>query len=326
MMIDDALIVAQSHGECKRRMSLMCDLFRTLGLQPADDKTEGPAETLDFLGFDLDSTKEIITVKQSRLQSAGKHMRRMVADGSATCDALRSLAGKLSWFAIVLPGARSFMRRIWDFLRDTVDTGVEVPLSPGAVADLEWWLRHIDANDGAGDFRGSKMYCGDDVTPEDVFADLADSYRAQLDHDAANAEGERLRPVSVDESALVAAGDGTLRCVELASGAGGFAVGAASVDGVEVVLAVEGCPAAAATYERAHGLAPMQIDLTDVDAVVDAVRGVGVPVDVIFASPPCQAWSPAGTHTPGDKRIGVMGAVVEAVLFLPTLVTVVLAS
>jgi site-specific DNA-cytosine methylase len=39
-------------------------------------------------------------------------------------------------------------------------------------------------------------------------------------------------------------------------------------------------------------------------------------VDVIFASPPCQAWSPAGTHTPGDKRINVMGAVVGAALRL----------
>ena len=107
-----------------------------------------------------------------------------------------------------------------------------------------------------------------------------------------------------------------VRCVEMAAGAGGFAVGAAHVPGAQVVMALEGCPEAAATYARAHGTVPMTLDLTDTEAVVAAVRSLGVPIDVVFASPPCQAWSPAGVHDPDDKRMNVMAAVVDAVLRL----------
>ena len=314
MMIDDAFVVADTESECAEQMSMMASLFRLLGLEPADDKQEGPLEVLDFLGYDMDTVKGTITVKTKRLQQTGEDMRTMVASGSATCDDLRSLAGKMSWYALVLANTRSFMRRIWDHLRDTPDVPGPVALSDGALDDLRWWLKHIDAND----FRGSKIYYGHDVDPDAVLSDLLCSWASQRDHDASVAAGERVYPVSGQQAI---GSSRPARCVEMAAGAGGFAVGASAVDGLDVVMAIEGCPEAAATYERAHGLKPDLIDLTDVDAVVAAVRLLGA-IDMIFASPPCQAWSPAGTHTPGDERINVMGAVIDAVLRLlpPTLV------
>lgn len=86
-----------------------------------------------------------------------------------------------------------------------------------------------------------------------------------------------------------------MRCLELFAGAGGAALGLEAA-GIEHVALCEWDPDACATL-RAAGLGPVvEGDVRDLDAI-EAVAGAG-PVDLLWSSFPCQAFSTAG------KRLG----------------------
>lgn len=80
-----------------------------------------------------------------------------------------------------------------------------------------------------------------------------------------------------------------MRVLELFAGAGGAALGLQDA-GFDHVACVERDPFAAATL-RAAGFPAVEADVRDVD--YDAMTGT---VDLLWASPPCQAWSQANQH------------------------------
>jgi DNA (cytosine-5)-methyltransferase 1 len=80
-----------------------------------------------------------------------------------------------------------------------------------------------------------------------------------------------------------------VRTLDLFAGAGGAALGLHR-EGFEHVACVERDPSAAATL-RAAGFPAVEADVRDLDYA--ALAGT---VDVLWASPPCQAWSSANQH------------------------------
>ena len=86
-----------------------------------------------------------------------------------------------------------------------------------------------------------------------------------------------------------------MQCIELFAGAGGAALGLESA-GIHHAALCEWDPSACATM-RAAGLGPVvEGDVRDLDAI-EAVAGPG-PIDLLWSSFPCQAFSTAG------KRLG----------------------
>ncbi len=80
-----------------------------------------------------------------------------------------------------------------------------------------------------------------------------------------------------------------MRTLDLFAGAGGAALGLHEA-GFEHVACVERDPSAAATL-RAAGFPAVEADVRDLDYA--ALAGT---IDVLWASPPCQAWSQANQH------------------------------
>ena len=90
-------------------------------------------------------------------------------------------------------------------------------------------------------------------------------------------------------------GPAPARVLELFAGAGGAALGLHDA-GFEHVACVERDAAAAATL-RAAGFPAVEADVRDLDYA--ALAGT---IDVLWASPPCQAWSSANQHA-GPKGV-----------------------
>lgn len=90
-------------------------------------------------------------------------------------------------------------------------------------------------------------------------------------------------------------GPAPARVLELFAGAGGAALGLHR-EGFEHVACVERDASAAATL-RAAGFPAVEADVRDVDYA--ALAGT---IDILWASPPCQAWSSANQHA-GPKGV-----------------------
>ena len=312
--IDDLLIVADSAEECQRQMDLAMVLLRLLGLEPAEQKTEGPATTIDFLGVDI--------VDGDRLEISAKHlsdvrssMGRMIERGTADRDGMLSLAGTLSWYALVLPGTRTFLRRIWDFIGTTPLAGA-IQISEGALADMQWWCGRIDR----GELRGSRIFRDDDLTEADVAADLR----------AADSAHTAYRRAAGDAPASESAG--RTYCVDLCCGAGGFSLGARMAN-VFVLLAVDGCKLAIETYRAGMAAAAAEDaqlpgaandpppphraechDVTDWRYLLELISQLPHRPQLLVASPPCQPFSTSGRGLAGDPRADVVASVVQLAL------------
>lgn len=92
------------------------------------------------------------------------------------------------------------------------------------------------------------------------------------------------------------------KVVAVFAGAGGMSLGFCQA-GIKPMLAAEIDGYACKTYSAALDQAPLQIDLSDSDAVRSFVRSCGK--DEIFAvigGPPCQGFSTAGTRDQDDPR------------------------
>ena len=309
--IDDLLVVADTEAECQRQMDLAMVLLRKLGLTPAESKTEGPAQTMDFLGVDF-ADGDRLEISTDRLRVVSDEMDGMIAAGTADRDSVLSLAGKLSWFSLVLPGTRTFLRRIWDFIVDAPEHGA-TPLSAGAIADMEWWCTRIER----GELRGSRLIPGDDVTEAAIAHDLS----------AADAAHARYRTAKGETPASEAAGP--VYAVDLCCGAGGFSLGARMAD-IFVLLGVDGCKAAIDTYRAGMAAAEAEDallpgaennprpqhasivhDVTDWRRILEIIEKLPHKPRLLLASPPCQPFSTSGRGLAGDPRADVVASVVE---------------
>ena len=108
---------------------------------------EGPARRLEYLGVVVDAESETLRISETCRQELLGLLRDF--KGRCWCDlrALKSLVGKLSFDAAVLPGSCPFMRRMIDCMRGHGVKG-RVRLGAGFQADVDYWFCYIGSWNG----------------------------------------------------------------------------------------------------------------------------------------------------------------------------------
>ena len=145
--LDDFLIIASSSVEAAGHLARAMATFGRYGLVVNPSKTEGPAQALAFLGVRLDSVAMTVSITDERRAEICQLIRDTLASTRLRARDIRSLAGKLSFAAQCLPGARPFMRSLFDSIAD-VPRSASVVLPDPTRDDLHFWLDHIDAWNG----------------------------------------------------------------------------------------------------------------------------------------------------------------------------------
>jgi hypothetical protein len=114
--VDDFLFIApHSKQQCTAALQLAETVFRSFGLCLKPNKTEGPAQRLEFLGVIIDTIAQTLEVSSKRMSELISLCDSWSFKSSASRKEARSLAGKFAFAAACLPGARPFMRRVIDF-------------------------------------------------------------------------------------------------------------------------------------------------------------------------------------------------------------------
>jgi hypothetical protein len=150
--LDDFLLISPTFARAERDLLVAQHVFRWFGLVVNPAKTEGPAQTMSFLGVQIDSVQQTLRVTEDRMAELRTLLSefRLRHQRTASGQALMSLVGKLSFAAACLPGARPFMRR----LLDMVPHGSPhvrrklVNLSSYFHLDLHYWSTRLGAWNG----------------------------------------------------------------------------------------------------------------------------------------------------------------------------------
>ncbi len=124
--------------------------------QPGQDG--GPAQSLSFLGVQLDSVAQTVSCTPARVEELTALLRSLLRQRVITRGHAASLIGKLSFAAQVLPGARPFMRRMLDALHRCKSRRHSTPIriDPGFRDDLRFWAQQLHHWNGRQQWRSSR--------------------------------------------------------------------------------------------------------------------------------------------------------------------------
>jgi hypothetical protein len=156
--LDDFFLIGASQEDMARHLSLAQTTIRQFGLVVNSDKTEGPAQSLSFLGVQLDSVNQTVSCTPARVEELTSLLRSLLRQRVITRGLAASLIGKLSFAAQVLPGARPFMRRMLDALQQCRSRRHSTPIriDPGFRDDVRFWAQQLHHWNGRQQWRSSR--------------------------------------------------------------------------------------------------------------------------------------------------------------------------
>jgi len=141
--LDDFLFIAATQQDCQRMLDVAIATFTRFGLVVNPDKTEGPLQSITFLGVEINSVTSTLACTPDRLRELLSLLTDLVHTQVIRRRNLQSVVGKLSFAAQVLPGARPFMRRILDKLNGSTSIVGRIRVGPSFKADVAYWLTNL---------------------------------------------------------------------------------------------------------------------------------------------------------------------------------------
>lgn len=117
--VDDFGGVQASQEVAARAFDAFNQKCAELGMKVAADKSAGPCQKMEWLGFEIDSLELIVTIPKKKLSEVLHEVTEWESKTSASRRELQSLAGKLAHISSCIRHARKFMSRLLAQLRST---------------------------------------------------------------------------------------------------------------------------------------------------------------------------------------------------------------
>ena len=139
--IDDFWWAAsKTTNACAVTLAYMRALCADLGVPLAEEKTEGPTTKLTFLGIDLDSELQTISIPAAKVKEIQDLFIVYTSRKHATKREILSICGQLSFATKCIPAGRIFLRRILTLAHRVKNLNYKMRLTEGFRADLQWWI------------------------------------------------------------------------------------------------------------------------------------------------------------------------------------------
>ena len=150
--LDDFLLIARSRSQSLEFMNLFIGLLNVLGVPIAVEKTLGPLQCLEFLGYIIDILNAQIRLPQDKLQRCRDLIKAMLDKKRCRIRQIQSLAGLLQFACgVVVPG-RAFLVRLYNLICGRSNPNYSVPLNREVKKDLQLWLTFLN------EFNGVSLY------------------------------------------------------------------------------------------------------------------------------------------------------------------------
>jgi hypothetical protein len=169
---DDYLVVGKpSTTECADVIAAMREICLELGVPLATEKACGPSTTLEFLGIELDSNAQTLSLSAVKLADIMAELDSWKSVTSTTRTKLQSLIGKLQFVAKCVPSGRLFTRRMINLLRGPLsDRHKKIHLDADFHLDLAWWSYFLPRWNGQASFLDVNWSCS---TVLDLYTDAS---------------------------------------------------------------------------------------------------------------------------------------------------------
>ena len=146
--LDDFFICQHSYASCLKDRDKLINTFSQLKVPLAPDKLVGPTTTLTFLGIEIDSVGNTISLPSDKFNDLMGKLSAWENKKKCTKRELLSLIGALSFTCKVVKCGRFFMRRLIDLSMTVTSLNHHISLNSEAQADIAWWLEFLPSWNG----------------------------------------------------------------------------------------------------------------------------------------------------------------------------------
>ena len=155
--LDDYFFTGETEKKCDQSLTQFDRLCESLKIPLAEDKKEGPAEVITFLGIEIDTVHKCCRLPSQKFQRLLVTLKVWESKKQASKRELLSLIGSLSFAAKVVKPGRTFMRRLIDLSSIPIELSDIVTLSDDALEDVKWWSEFASEWNGVAFFQDPIM-------------------------------------------------------------------------------------------------------------------------------------------------------------------------
>ena len=136
-------VLSKDFGLARSQLDTIILAFQDMQIPLADDKIEGPATSLVYLGIVINSISMTIEIPHEKLSEATANLHKWNDRRTCTKRQLKSIIGKLSHIGKVVRPGRMFTRRLIDLSTTVERMHHHITLNTEAKADILWWINFL---------------------------------------------------------------------------------------------------------------------------------------------------------------------------------------
>jgi len=137
--LDDFFLCGPNFHTCLQAYNTLIRLLRQLGFQVNWNKVTDPCQRLCFLGVVIDTVSGTLSLNEEKRKDLVNLLCSYQTRTRANRRSLESLAGKLTWAALVTPWGRAHTRETFSLLSTLKQPSHKAKLH-SIKADIDWWL------------------------------------------------------------------------------------------------------------------------------------------------------------------------------------------
>ena len=156
--VDDFVTAgAPRSDECASNARIMHHTCHIAGAPVEEEKSEGPATTIPFLGIEIDSMAMELRLPQEKLTQLQRVLSQWRGKKVCLKRDLLSIIGSLSQACKVVKSGRAFVRHLIDLPKSAKRPHHHIRLSREARSDIEWWYQFAGTWNGVSILRAQKQ-------------------------------------------------------------------------------------------------------------------------------------------------------------------------
>ena len=138
--LDDYITMGPPDSDvCGRNLDTMLATCARLGVPTASGKCAGPASSLVFLGFELDTEALVVRLPSPKLEQTQRLVQEWLHKRACKKRDLESLLGHLQHAATVIRPGRTFVQRLIELLSSVRNRDRWIRINSVVQSDLVWW-------------------------------------------------------------------------------------------------------------------------------------------------------------------------------------------
>ncbi|RXN02475.1 poly [Labeo rohita] len=142
-LLDDFLIVSPPDSVPAAHLLTIQKLFSELGIPLAQDKTEGPSTSIEFLGINLDSQKFLASLPKEKIDRTIVIASTLLTNTSCSKRELLSILGHLNFAMRIIPQGRPFISHLLSLASSAHALEDRISITDSCRSELSLWISFL---------------------------------------------------------------------------------------------------------------------------------------------------------------------------------------